>query len=109
MLHISEPTLKLKRQKQNLIHMQVLKVDSEITVLYKIIITVFNIIIKIHLLSTSLYFCVFCKSTIVVVFIQHLESPERRSVSPYVADPLTWLPPIHPPLPRVQMSFTFAP
>lgn len=45
-------TLKWKSQKQNLIHMQVLKVDSEITVLYKIIITVFFfIIIKIHLLS----------------------------------------------------------
>lgn len=24
-------------------------------------------------------------------------------------DPLSWLPPIHPPLPRFQMSFTFAP
>lgn len=41
MLHIFEPTLNLKSQKQKLIHMQVLKVDSEITVLYKIIITVF--------------------------------------------------------------------
>jgi len=51
-------------------HMQVLKVESEITVLYKIIITVFFFfIIKIHLslslalsLSTSLYFlCVLNK------------------------------------------------
>lgn len=32
-------------------------------------------------------FCVFWTSTIVVVFIQHLESPERRSVSPHVAWP----------------------
>lgn len=41
--------------------MQVLKVDSEITVLYKIIITVFFIIIiKIHLLSQHLFIlCVF--------------------------------------------------
>lgn len=32
-------------------------------------------------------FCVFWTSTIVVVFIQHLETPGRRSVSPYVAWP----------------------
>jgi len=45
-------------------------------------------------LSTSLYFfCVFWTSTIVVVFIKHLESPERRSVSPMSPDSLSRVPP----------------
>lgn len=70
--------------------MQVLKVDSEITVLYKIIITVFffyNYQNTPSFLAPLYTFCVFWTSTIVVVFIQHLEYPERRPVSPHVSWP----------------------
>lgn len=51
--------MKINSRMQVLIHMQVLKVDSEITVLYKIIITVFFYYQNTPSLLAPLIFCVF--------------------------------------------------
>jgi len=91
-------------------HMQVLKVDSEITVLYKIIITVFFFFLlsKYTSLSTSLYFlCVLNKH-----HCSHCRTAPRRvpekKVSTFLACPPPRVdPPFHPPLPHIRMSFTF--
>lgn len=81
--------------------MQVLKVDSEITVLYKIIITVF-IIIKIHLLFLAplyTFLCVLNKHHC-SRFLYSTWRIQRGGLCPLCR--LTPLPPIHPPLPRFQ-------
>lgn len=87
--------------------MQVLKVDSEITVLYKTIITV-SLSKYTFSLIAPLIFCVLNKHHFSHFYTAPEESRKEVNFHPRLLTTLGFSL-FHPFLPRLQMSFTFAP